>query len=394
MANDRDVAGDRHTRLEQVRAEIEREVAAAEHPRPRRVGAAASDLCPELATMLVELGGIRPIAETIALGTASANPSGEETAIATGLDLTEELAGVAGATRPRSPPRTRQGPRPRRRPPALAGTRTLNPTQTRRCPPRCSRDRRGTIRSHRAHECGTSAITNCSRCSARGGWGSSTRPGRSALNRSVALKLIRNAEFAGEDQLRRFQNEAEAVALLDHPGIVPIYEVGDHEDQRYFSMKLIEGGASTSGSTDFLEDPQSRGQARRRRGRGGPPRAPAGHPPPRPQAGQHPGRRPGPAARHRLRPGQADRRRVELTVSGAILGTPAYMAPEQATAGRGSQVTTATDVYGLGAILYALLTGPGAIPRRLACWRPWSRSAAAARAALADQRRSCRATSR
>src|ERR1039458_4436640 len=62
-----------------------------------------------------------------------------------------------------------------------------------------------------------------------------------SLNREVAVKMIRNAEFASEDQIRRFQNEAESVALFDHPGIVPIYEVGKHEDRRYFGMKLIEG---------------------------------------------------------------------------------------------------------------------------------------------------------
>ena len=75
----------------------------------------------------------------------------------------------------------------------------------------------------------------------QGGMGVVYKARQISLNRPVALKMIRNAEFAGDDQVRRFQNEAEAVATLDHPGIVPIYEVGQYEDRRYFSMKLIEG---------------------------------------------------------------------------------------------------------------------------------------------------------
>ncbi len=66
----------------------------------------------------------------------------------------------------------------------------------------------------------------------RGGMGVVYRARQITLNRQVALKLISNSEFASEDQVRRFQNEAEAVAALDHRGIVPIYEVGTFEDQR------------------------------------------------------------------------------------------------------------------------------------------------------------------
>ena len=85
--------------------------------------------------------------------------------------------------------------------------------------------------------------------------------------------------------------------------------------------------ASTSGSRTTPRDPRAAAQAGRRGGRRGPSRAPAGHPPPRPQARQHPGGRGRPRPRDRLRPGQADRRRdAGLTVSGAIMGTPAYMA--------------------------------------------------------------------
>ena len=177
-----------------------------------------------------------------------------------------------------------------------------------------------------------------------------------SLNRPVALKMIKAGVLADDDQLLRFQNEAEAVALLDHPGIVPVYEVGEHDGQRYFSMKLIEGGSLADRLASFKDDLRAAVTLMIETA----------------EAVQHAHIR---GILHRdLKPanilidtqghphitdfGLAKRIEsdVELTQSGAILGTPAYMSPEQAVGTRGS-ITTATDVYGLGAILYALLTG-------------------------------------
>ena len=189
-----------------------------------------------------------------------------------------------------------------------------------------------------------------------GGMGIVYKARQLSLNRAVALKMIKAARFAGADEVRRFQNESEAVAQLDHPNIVPIFEVGQFEDQHYFSMKLIGGESLDKRLKDYTADPRRAADLVR---------AAAG-------AVHHAHQR---GILHRdLKPanilvdaeGQPHvtdfglAKRVEgdseLTRSGAILGTPAYMAPEQASGRRGS-VTTSTDVYGLGAILYALLTG-------------------------------------
>jgi tetratricopeptide (TPR) repeat protein/tRNA A-37 threonylcarbamoyl transferase component Bud32 len=190
----------------------------------------------------------------------------------------------------------------------------------------------------------------------QGGMGVVYKARQISLNRDVALKMIRNSELASEDQVRRFQNEAEAVALFDHPAIVPIYEVGLHGDQRYFSMKLIDGAGLdkrlksaplkprvaaelVAEVAEAIHHAHQRGLLHRDL-------KPAnilvdaeGHP-------------------HVTDFGLAKRMEQEsgLTMSGEIMGTPAYMAPEQAL-GKNSAVTTASDVYGLGGILYAALTG-------------------------------------
>lgn len=191
---------------------------------------------------------------------------------------------------------------------------------------------------------------------AHGGMGVIYRARQRSLNRLVALKTIEAGVWASAKHLRRFRIEAEAMALLDHPQIVPIYDVGECDGFYYFSMRLLEGGSLADHLTRYAADPRAAALLMVQVAR----------------AVHHAHQR---GVLHRdLKPsnilldsegrpqiadfGLAKRfdAEVDLTISGMVVGTPAYMAPEQAE-GHRAEVTVACDVYGLGAIFYAMLTG-------------------------------------
>jgi serine/threonine protein kinase/Tfp pilus assembly protein PilF len=190
----------------------------------------------------------------------------------------------------------------------------------------------------------------------RGGQGVVYRAHQKSLNRTVALKVIGWGYCVTEAHLKRFRREAEAAASLEHPCIVPIYEVGEREGSCYFSMKFVEGGQLDE---VVKREPMAISRAVKLIAK----LARTVH-----YAHEH-------GVLHRdIKPGNilldakdeplltdfGLARLVEtkstVTRTLDVMGTPSYMAPEQAV-GNNAAVSSATDVYGLGAVLYQLLTG-------------------------------------
>jgi len=190
----------------------------------------------------------------------------------------------------------------------------------------------------------------------RGGQGVVYRARQKSLNRTVALKVIGLGQWATQAHLKRFRREAESAANLDHPSIVPIYEVGEREGSCYFSMKFIDGGQLDEVIKRTPIPIRNAAELIAKLAR-------TVH-----YAHEH-------GILHRdIKPGNilvdangephltdfglARLLETKSTVTHTmdVLGTPSYMAPEQAV-GNNAAVSCATDVYGLGAVLYQLLTG-------------------------------------
>ncbi len=213
---------------------------------------------------------------------------------------------------------------------------------------------------------------------ARGGMGVVYQARQIGLNRLVALKMILAGQLASAEEVQRFRAEANAAAHLDHPGIVPIFEVGEQDGQHYFTMALVHGSnlaerlrqgpmpprevaTLVRSIAVAVQHAHDKGVIHRDLKpanvllEGGDDRRLGLCPDPAERSGQSPNLR--------LIPRITDfglakliQSDAHLTGSGQVVGTPSYMPPEQA-AGHTHDIRETADVYSLGAILYACLTG-------------------------------------
>ena len=191
---------------------------------------------------------------------------------------------------------------------------------------------------------------------ARGGMGIVFRARDTKLGRVVALKMMLAGPFAYEEERKRFRVEAESAAQLDHPGIVPVYEVGEEQSQLYFSMGFVDGESLSQHIRDEPLSPQAAAGLARQIA-----------------AAVHYAH--GQGVVHRdIKPAnilldKSGRARItdfglarrtdsisDLTGTEQILGTPSYMAPEQAS-GNASEAGVLADVYSIGSTLYCMITG-------------------------------------
>ncbi len=191
---------------------------------------------------------------------------------------------------------------------------------------------------------------------ARGGMGVVYRARQIKADRIVALKMIRSGELADDEEIERFYMEARSAARLDHPGIVPVFDVGEFAGQHYFTMGYVDGPTLKAVVKDGPLPPRRAAEIAR-------------------QIAEAVAYAHAQGVIHRdLKPSNvlidADgqpritdfglAKQIEgnsnLTASGQVMGTPSYMPPEQA-AGRIDRIGPHSDVYAVGAILYEMLTG-------------------------------------
>jgi serine/threonine protein kinase/tetratricopeptide (TPR) repeat protein len=190
----------------------------------------------------------------------------------------------------------------------------------------------------------------------RGGQGVVYRARQKSLNRIVALKVVGLGQWSSTPHLRRFRHEAEAAASLEHPQIVPIYEIGERDGSCYFSMKFVEGGRLDEVVKRQAMLPRCAAELLVKIAR----TVQFAH-----EHGiLHRDIKPGnilldkSGEPHLTDFGLARLIEQESTITNSfeVLGTPSYMPPEQA-AGNAKELTPAADVYSLGAVFYHMLTG-------------------------------------